>query len=61
MSFKSYSYSGYNNGYTATENSTTKARIENTIECYKEKPNTENTIYNAEITLKNIKKKYNIQ
>lgn len=59
---KNNNYSQYNNNvYSMNENTTTKARLENTIECYKEKPKTENTVYNAEITQRNLKQKYNIK
>ena len=53
---KNNNYSQYsNNTYTASEETSTKPRISNTIECFKEKPKTENTVYNAELTQKNLK------
>jgi len=63
MQKNNYNYGSYNKSaiYTASEDTTSKPRIANTIECYKEKPKTENTVYNAEMTQKNLKQKYNIQ
>jgi len=60
---KNNNYNSYNKNatYTANEKTRTRPRIANTIECYKEKPKSENTVYNAEMIQKNLKKKYNIQ
>jgi len=38
-----------------------RPRLSNTIECYKDKPQTTELAYNAEITRKNIKAKYDMQ
>lgn len=39
----------------------TRPRLACIIECYKDKPQTNMTVYNAEITSKNLKLKHNIQ
>ncbi len=43
------------------ERTSSKKKIELTITCYNDKPKTDVTVYNAEITMKNLKRKYGIE
>lgn len=56
-----YKVKDYNGNVNYRSNDETRPGIELTIECYDEKPEADSAVYNAEITMRNLKTKYNIE